>query len=154
MCSSTHSILTHRPNLLLVCHSPIWGHESTLYIRTLAVITELQLCICTLYTAGARFAGVMYKYMLSYHVCTYSRWNGMLHSNIPLTGPKVTNVSVTESVEDGNLTLNVSWTTPKSELPITEYEVEYIVRVRALSEIGAGAWSEEHRVRIDDSECL
>ncbi len=112
----------------------------------------------------------------------------MLHSNIPLTGPKVTNVSVTESVEDGNLTLNVSWTTPKSELPITEYEVEYrtsdteswinltrlsvsppanstlltglnagveyIIRVRALSEIGAGAWSEEHRVRTDDSECL
>ena len=112
----------------------------------------------------------------------------MLHSNIPLTGPKVTNVSVTESVEDGNLTLNVSWTTPKSELPITEYEVEYrtsdteswinltrlsvsppanstlltglnagveyIIRVRALSEIGAGAWSEEQRVRTDDSECL
>ena len=112
----------------------------------------------------------------------------MLHSNIPLTGPKVTNVSVTESVEDGNLTLNVSWTTPKSELPITEYEVEYrtsdteswinstrlsvsppakstlltglntgveyIIRVRAVSDIGAGAWSEEHRVRTDDSECL
>ena len=33
-------------------------------------------------------------------------------------------------------------------------EMEYIIRVRALSEIGAGAWSEEHRVRTDDSECL
>ena len=93
-----------------------------------------------------------------------------------LTEPKVTNVSVTESVEDGKVTLTVSWTTPQSELPITEYEVEYrtsdtkswinstrlsvsppanstiltgldagveyIVRVRALSEIGAGAWKE------------
>ena len=112
----------------------------------------------------------------------------MLHSNISLTEPKVTSVSVTESVEVGNLTLTVSWTTPQSELPITVYEVEYrtsdtkswinstrlsvlppansttltgldagveyIIRVRASSEIGAGAWSEEHRVRTDDSECL
>ena len=118
----------------------------------------------------------------------YSRCNGMLHSYISLTEPKVTNVSVTKSLEDGNVTLKVSWTTPKGELPISEYEVEYrtsdteswinstrhsvsppakstiltgldagveyIVRVRALSEIGAGAWSEEHRVRTDDSECL
>ena len=112
----------------------------------------------------------------------------MLHSYISLTEPKVTNVSVTQSLEDGNVTLNVSWTTRKSELPISEYEVEYrtsdteswinstrlsvsppanstvltgldagveyIIRVRALSEIGAGAWSEEQRVRTDDSECL
>ena len=112
----------------------------------------------------------------------------MLHSNITPTETDVTNVSVTKSVEDGNSILNVSWTTPQSELPITEYEVEYrtsdtkswinstrlsvsppanstlltgldagvkyIIRVRALSEIGAGAWSEEHRVRTDDSECL
>ncbi len=96
-------------------------------------------------------------------------------------------MSVTESVEDGKVTLTVSWTTPQSELPITEYEVEYrtsdaqswinstrlsvsppakstiltgldvgveyIVRVRASSEIGAGAWSEEQRVRADDSKC-
>ena len=100
----------------------------------------------------------------------------MLHSNILLTEPKVTNVSVTKSVEDGNLAVTVSWTTPQSELPITEYEVEYrtsdtvswdnstrlavsppanstiltgleagveyIIRVRASSEIGAGAWKE------------
>ena len=118
----------------------------------------------------------------------YSMSNGMLHSNIPHTEPKATNVSVTKSLEDGNVTLNVSWTTPQSELSITEYEVEYrtsdteswinstrlsvsspanstlltgldagveyIIRVRALSEIGAGAWSEEHRVRTDDSECM
>ena len=97
-------------------------------------------------------------------------------------------MSVTKSVEDGNLAVTVSWTTPQSELPITEYEVEYrtsdmeswdnstrlavsppanstiltgldagveyIIRVRALSEIGAGEWSEERRVRTDDSECL
>ena len=115
--------------------------------------------------------------------------NGLLHSNTSVTGPsRVTSVLVTKSVEDGNFTLNVSWTTPESELPIAEYEVEYrtsdteswinstrlsvsppanstvltgldagmeyIIRVRALSEIGAGAWSEEHRVRTDDSECL
>ena len=126
--------------------------------------------------------------MLSYHVCMYIRCNGMLHSYISLTEPKVTNVFVTKSVEDGNLILTVSWTTPQSELSITEYEVEYrtndteswnnsirhsasppasstlltgldagveyIIRVRASSEIGAGAWSDEHRVRTDDSECL
>ena len=111
----------------------------------------------------------------------------MLHSNIPLTEPsRVTYVSVTKSVEGRNLTLTVSWTTPQSELPITEYEVEYntsvtawmrvtlsgsplatstfltsldtqagySVRVRALSEIGAGVWSEEQRVRADDGEFL
>ena len=106
-----------------------------------------------------------------------------------MTGPsRVTSVLVTKSEEDGNFTLNVSWTTPESELPIAEYEVEYrtsdteswinstrlsvsppanstvltgldagveyIIRVKALSEIGAGEWSEEHRVRSDDSECL
>ena len=110
----------------------------------------------------------------------------MFHSNISLTGPSsVTDVLVTKSVEDGNFTLTVSWTTPQSDLPITDYEVdyrtsdteswsthsvsppsnsilltrldagvEYIIRVRALSEIGAGAWSDEQRVRTDDSECL
>ena len=117
-----------------------------------------------------------------------SRCNGMLHSNISLTVPSnVTDVLLTKSVEDGNVTLTVSWTTPQSESPITEYEVEYrasntrsmswinssisppsnsttltgldagveyIIRVRAVSEIGAGAWSEEQRVRTDDSECL
>ena len=106
-----------------------------------------------------------------------------------MTGPsRVTSVLVTKSEEVGNFTLNVSWTTPESELPIAKYEVEYrtsdteswinsthlsisppanftvltgldagveyIIRVRALSEIGAGEWSEEHRVRSDDSECL
>ena len=116
------------------------------------------------------------------------RCNGGLYFNIFLTEPKVTDVSVMKSVKNENLTLTVSWTTPQSELPITEYEVEYktsdteswinsihlsvsppanstvltgldagveyIVRVRALSEIGAGAWSEEQRVRADDSKCL
>ena len=108
----------------------------------------------------------------------------MLHSNIPLTAPlKVTGLSVSESVEGGNL--NVSWSTPQSDLPITEYEVEYrtsdteqwsspsvfspsnstvltgldagveyIVRVRAVSVIGPGAWSDEKIMRPDDGECL
>ena len=141
----------------------------------------------TQYTAGAKLSVARYDYTLSYHVCMYSRCNGMLHSNITPTEPDVTNVSVTKSVEDGNSILNVSWTTPHSELPIIEYEVEYstsdtkswinstqlsvsppasstiltrldagvdyIIRVRALSEIGAGAWSVERRVRTDDSEC-
>ena len=122
------------------------------------------------------------------HTFVCSGCNGMLYSNIFLTEPQVTDVSVTKSVEDGNATLSVFWTTPQSELPISEYEVEYrtsdakswinstrlsvsppanstvltgldagveyIIRVRALSEIGAGAWSEEQRVRTDDSECL
>ena len=108
----------------------------------------------------------------------------MLHSNIPLTGPlKVTGLSVTKSVGGGNW--NVSWSTPRSELPITEYVVEYrtrdtepwsnhsvsspsnsilltglnagvgyIVRVRALSVIGGGAWSEEEMEGTGNSECL
>ena len=177
---------------LIICWYALllFGDTSQCYIRTLADITERLLCICTHYTASARFSDVRCnKCMLSYHVCMYSRCNGMLHSNILLTEPKVTNVSVTESVEDGNFILNVSWTTPQRELPITEYEVEYrtknakswinstrlsvsspanstvltgldagveyIVRVRALSEIGAGSWSEEQTsVMRADSECL
>ena len=121
------------------------------------------------------------------HTFVCSICNGMLHSNISVTGPsRVTGVLVTKSVADGNFTLNVSWSTPQSDLPITEYEVEYrtsdmeswinstrlsvsppanstiltgldagveyIIRVRALSKIGAGEWSEEQRVRSDDSE--
>ena len=115
------------------------------------------------------------------YVCI--RYKGMLHSDIPLTAPlKVTGLSVTESGAGGNL--NVSWSTPKSDLPITECEVQYrasdteqwrihsvsppsnstlltrlnagvgsIVRVRAVSIIGPGAWSEEI-MRPDDGECL
>ena len=108
---------------------------------------------------------------------------GMLHSNICLSVPsRVMNVSVIMSVEDSNLTLTVSWTTPQSDLPITEYEVnvlevmsvnvsgsppansniltgldagvDYIIRVRAVSVIGAGEWSEELMVSSTDSECI
>ena len=115
----------------------------------------------------------------------YIRYKGMLHSNIPLTAPlKVTGLSVSESVGGGNLI--VSWSTPQSDLAITEYEVQYrasdteqwsshpvsppsnsailtglngagvgyIVRVRAVSVIGDGAWSEEIMRLADDSECL
>ena len=94
-------------------------------------------------------------------------------------------MSVLTSVEDSNLTVNVSWTTPQSDLPISEYKVAYesvtalmtvtlsgsppanstiltgldagvvyIVRVRAVSEIGAGEWSEELVVSPTDSECI
>ncbi len=114
---------------------------------------------------------------------TYIRYKAVLHSNIPLTEPlKVTGLSVKESVEGRNL--NVSWSTPQSDLKIISYMVQhktpdtepwsshpvsppsnsilltglnagagYIVRVRAVSDIGAGAWSEE-LMRPDDSECL
>ena len=117
-----------------------------------------------------------------------SRCNGMLHSNISLTGPsRVTGVSVTKSLADGNFTLTVSWTTPQSESPITKYEVdyrtsdteswinstrlsvsppanstiltgldagvEYIVRVRAMSEI-AGDWSTVQTTVTVVCECL
>ena len=111
----------------------------------------------------------MYAFLIMF-VC--SRCNGMLYSSISLTGPsRINGVSVTKSVKDGNYILNVSWTTHQSELPSAEYEVEYrtsdteswsnhsvsppssstlltglngyIVRVRALSVIGPGEWSEE-----------
>ena len=103
--------------------------------------------------------------------------------NIPPTGPlKVTGLSVTESGAGGNLI--VTWSIPQSDLPITNYTVQYrarvteqwrshsvsppsnstlltgldagavcIVRVRAVSVIGDGEWSEEI-MRCDDSECL
>ena len=112
---------------------------------------------------------------------TYIGYKGMRHSNIPLTAPlKVTGLSVTES--GGNV--NVSWSTPRSDLPITEYEVQQrasdtiqwsshsvsppststiltalnagagcILRVRAVSVIGDGAWSEEI-MRCDGGVCL
>ena len=95
------------------------------------VMMELLLhmyCLYTIDITGARFSNVRYNRMCFATICicmyTYIRYKGMFHSNIPLTGPlKVTGLSVTESVGGGNL--NVSWSTPQSELPITEYTVEY-----------------------------
>ena len=89
---------------------------------------------------------------------------------------------MTELGAGGNLI--VTWSAPQSDLPITNYTVQYrasdtqqwrshsvsppststlltglnagagcIVRVRAVSVIGDGAWSEEI-MRCDDSECL
>ena len=52
--------------------------------------------------------------------------------------------------------INSSVSPPANSITLTGLDagVEYIIRVRTSSDIGAGAWSEEHRVRTDDSECL
>ena len=113
----------------------------------------------------------------------------MLHCNIFLTAPsRVSGVSLTKTVENGTSGLMVSWTTPQSEVAITEYQVqyrrsgttswnnvttisvsppststiltgldadtEYIVRVRAVSELGDGEWSVEQMEGTSvSSEC-
>ena len=47
--------------------------------------------------------------------------------HIFLTAPSIVpNVSITETVESGKTTsVNVTWTTPKSDVNITEYQVQY-----------------------------
>ena len=104
-----------------------------------------------------------------------------------MTAPsRVTGLSVTKSMRNGTFTLNVSWSTPQSDVAISRYQVqyrgneaivrdsdvnitgspppnstlltgldtgtEYHVRVRAVSEIGAGGWSVVQTVKTDDSE--
>ena len=187
MCNSEYSHPnTCRLKCLLVCHSPIWGHKSTLqYVRTLSLWNCCYVCtVCTLYTLLV-LDSLRYSIIICtcYYMYMYNRYKGMLHSNIPLTGPlKVTGLSVTESGAGGNLI--VSWSIPQSDLPITNYTVQYrtrvteqwrshsvsppshstlltgldagagcILRVRAVSEIGDGAWSEEI-MRCDGGECL
>ena len=126
---------------------------------------------------------IVYALLLYIHMYTYIRYKGMLHSNIPLTAPlKVTGLSVTEPGAGGNLIVSWSapqsnlpitsytveyrtsdteqWRShsvspPSNSTILTGLDagVEYIVRVRALSEIGPGAWSEEI-MRPDGGECL
>ena len=87
---------------------------------------------------------------------------------------QVTGVAVSKAKHLGKPALRVTWTTPQSDLPISEYQVEYMrsgtnwraanpvspdsatftflealdagtmyeVRIRAVSVIGNGAWSE------------
>ena len=87
---------------------------------------------------------------------------------------QVTGVTVSKAVKSGRPALRVTWTTPQSDAPISQYQVqyrrsgttswsstapvsgsttstyleelvagaEYQVRVRALSAIGNGMWSE------------
>ena len=104
-----------------------------------------------------------------------------------MTAPsRITGLSVTKSMRNGTFTLNVSWSTPQSDVAISQYQVqyrrnetivwnstvtlsgspppnstlltgldadtEYHVRVRAVSEIGAGGWSVMQTVKTDDSE--
>jgi len=101
-------------------------------------------------------------------------------TNLCNTGPsKVTNVSL--AVFEAT-SLNVTWAIPQSDMPITQYQVQYrtdeapswnstlplsgspppsstvlngmrsgydyILRVRAMSVVGAGEWSEEQTQRI------
>ena len=91
-------------------------------------------------------------------------------------------------MENGTSALRVTWTTPQSDLTISQYQVqysrrgtnswnsatplsgsppatstiltgldagtEYSIRVRALSELGAGMWSVEQTERTFYSECI
>ena len=111
----------------------------------------------------------------------------MLHCNFSLTAPsRVSGVSLTKTVENGTSALRVTWTTPQSDLAISQYQVqyrtsgttswnsatplsgsppanstiltgldagtEYNVRVRAVSELGAGMWSVEQTERTFGSK--
>ena len=50
----------------------------------------------------------------------------MLHSSMSVTAPsRVTGVSLSKTVENGTLTLRVNWTTPQSDVNISQYQVEY-----------------------------
>ena len=59
-------------------------------------------------------------------VHTWLCYKGKCHSNISLTVPsRVSGVSVTRSVESGTSALRVNWTTPQSDVAISEYQVQY-----------------------------
>ena len=103
---------------------------------------------------------------------------------------RVSDVTLTNTVESQAPALTVAWTTPQSDLTISQYQVqyrrtgttswndaasltlsgspppnstiltgldagtEYTVRVRAVSEIGAGEWTAEQTGRTFESEHL
>ena len=97
---------------------------------------------------------------------------------------QVTVVSVSKAIRSGKPTLSVTWTTPQSDVTISQYQVEYRrsgtnwraanlvspdsatstllealdagsvyeVRIRAVSSIGNGTWSEVESERTYKSE--
>ena len=103
---------------------------------------------------------------------------------------KVSGISLTKTVENGTAALMVNWTTPQSDVAISQYQVqyrrsgitswnnatllsgsppatstilpgldagtEYNIRVRAVSELGAGEWSVEQTERTftDSKFCV
>ena len=75
-------------------------------------------------------------------------------SDLPITKYEVEYRTINTRSWINSTRLSVSPPANSTLLTGLDAGVEYIIRVRALSEIGAGAWSEEHRVRTDDSECL
>ena len=110
-----------------------------------------------------------------------------MSTSLSVAGPsKVSSVVLTQIQREqtGTTRLNVTWVTPQSDLPISEYEVQFrcgvtswssisltgsppatstivtelnastecTLRVRAVSEIGAGEWSDEQTVITSDSE--
>ena len=59
-------------------------------------------------------------------VHTWLCYKGKCHSNISLTAPsRVSGISVTRTVESGTSVLRVTWTTPQSDVAISQYQVQY-----------------------------
>ena len=91
---------------------------------------------------------------------TKSVEDGNFIPNVSWTTPQselpITKYEVEYRTSDMESWSNRSVSPPSNSTLLTGLDagMEYIIRVRALSEIGAGAWSEEHRVRTDNSECL
>ena len=55
-----------------------------------------------------------------------SSFNGFFPSDISLTAPsKVTGVSLTKTIDNRTSALRVTWTTPQSDLNISQYQVQY-----------------------------
>ena len=74
-------------------------------------------------------------------------------SDLPITKYEVEYRTSDTKSWINSIRLSVSSPANSTVLTGLDAGVEYIIRVRALSEIGAGAWSVERRVRTDDSEC-
>ena len=55
-----------------------------------------------------------------------SSYNRLCHSNVSVTAPsRVTDVSLTKTVENGTSALRVSWASPQSNVNISQYQVQY-----------------------------
>ena len=65
-------------------------------------------------------------YVYTLHLHSWLYYKGKCHSNISLTVPsRVSGVYVIKTVESGTSALIVNWTTPQSDVNISQYQVQY-----------------------------